>query len=152
MHVGTLLNTTTAVTNWVPRTGVQDFSPSLLLSVNQSQHVSSIQKPHCGLGHDRWWAKWQSSVLWKAETLHTQSSKRPDIESRVSEQRTASCTSDAQQGFRRCTMWSRWVAEINRRALCDAVLFFNNTVDWVQSTLHFRYNVWNKTMLMWLYN
>lgn len=70
---------------------LQDLSPSLLLSVNQPwELLSSIQKPHCGLGGGWWWAKEQRLVLWRAlrgamETLQAQRSVTPNIESRVSE-------------------------------------------------------------------
>lgn len=104
-------------TRKVPRPGLQDLSPSLLLS------VSSIQKPHCGIGGDWWWAEEQRLVLRKAlrgavETLHTRSCEKPDIESRVSEQWTAGCASDAEQGFRKCTQSGRWVAVRNTWESC----------------------------------
>lgn len=101
----------------VPSPGVQDLSPSHLLSVNLPPELH----PETTLwsGGDWWWAEEQRLVLWKAlrgamETLHTQSSERPDIESRASEQWTAGYASDAKQGFRKCTQRARWVAIRNK--------------------------------------
>lgn len=51
------------------------------------------------------------------ETLHKRRAERPDIESRVSEQRTASCTSAAERRTSKNIFWGRWVAVKNKPTL-----------------------------------
>lgn len=48
------------------------------------------------------------------ETFHTRRAYAPDIESRVSEQPTASCTSAAERRIRKSVFWGRWVAGENK--------------------------------------
>lgn len=51
------------------------------------------------------------------ETLHKRTAERADIVSRVSERRTARCTSAAQRRIRKNIFWGRWVVVKNKPAL-----------------------------------